>query len=91
MGIPLELLTPDEHAAIRMAGELSTFITERIITHGDPREREWDIRQLEAAIHVVQCMVGWHAAARAYPGKYRMLGSILRKMPPADAAGSQEL
>lgn len=60
-----------------MAGELSTFITERIISHADPLERADDIRHLEFHVHGIQNMVKGQAAGRLYPKTYRLLGENL--------------
>lgn len=69
------MLNEDEQKAVRLAGELSAFITEWIIGIGPTREQ--DIAELEAAIHVVQRMVLAQAAAREYPGRYRLLGEVI--------------
>lgn len=67
-----DLLTPAERRAVRMAGELSTFITEEIISHG--RTRDEDIVTLEFYVHGIQRMIMAQAAARALPGEFRLLG-----------------
>lgn len=68
-------LTEDEHQAVNMAGNLATFISERIIGSGPTREQ--DIDELEALIHGIQRMVLAQAAAREYPLQYRLLGEVL--------------
>lgn len=69
-------LTDDERTAIRLAGELSTLVTERVCGYGATRTD--DVREIEAAIHVIQRAVMAQAAARAYPGELRLLGEVLR-------------
>lgn len=73
---PQGVLTGDEQAAVTLAGELATFITERVIAHGPTRGQ--DVAGLEAAVHVIQRMVLAQAAARRYLGMYRLLGSEIR-------------
>jgi hypothetical protein len=70
-----ELLTGDEREAVRQAGLLHQLISKRIIAHGPARDE--DITELTTAIHVIQRMVMGQAAARAYPGRYRLLGQVV--------------
>lgn len=69
-----ELLTDEEHEALRLSGELANLL-HRIIGDGPASATDWN----EAAIHVhsVQHMVMRQAAARAYPELYRLLGERL--------------
>lgn len=67
-----KLLTDEERRAIRLAGELSTYITDHIIGHGANRAQ--DIAELESDIHHIQRRVMAQAAARAYPNELRLLG-----------------
>lgn len=68
-------LAPDEHRAVRLAGELSTLITESIIGYGPARDE--DIATLEFYVHGIQRMVLAQAAAREYLLQYRLLGEVL--------------
>jgi hypothetical protein len=43
----------------------------------DGSTREDDLAELRAAIHVVQRAVLAQAAARAYPGEFRLLGGVV--------------
>ena len=70
-----ELLTTDEHEAVRQAGLLHQLISKRIVAHGP--SRDGDITELTTAIHIIQRMVMGQAAARAYPGHYRLLGQVI--------------
>ena len=70
-------LTDDEHTAVRLAGELSAFITKRVIAGGPAQEQ--DVAELEAAVHVIQRMVLSQAAARFYPDTYRLLGTTIEQ------------
>lgn len=66
------MLTPDEHDAINRAGELYTFIADRVASHATTRET--DLRELALHIHNIQHVVMAQAAARQYPQRYRLLG-----------------
>lgn len=70
-----ELLTPDERAAISMAGQLYVLIAERIVGHGPSREA--DLAEMTAAIHIIQDKIKGQAAGRAYPAECRLLGEII--------------
>lgn len=72
---PSALLTPAEHRAVILAGELYTLIVTEIIGKDD--SRAGDVRELCAYIHGIQHMVLAQAAARAYPARYRLLGGVL--------------
>ena len=71
----LSLLTPAEHAAVRDAGLLYTFIATHVIADGPTRED--DLAELRAPIHVIQRMVLAQAAARAFPKEFRLLGGLV--------------
>lgn len=71
------LLTEAEHQASRMAGELYTFIAEAIVGHGPTREA--DLAELASAVHVIQRAVEAQGTARAYPGRYRLLGEVIAR------------
>jgi hypothetical protein len=72
---PAGLLTPDEHEAVRQAGELYTMIASRVIAHGPTRHD--DLAEIRAAIHVIQRAVLAQAAARAHPREFRKLGTVI--------------
>lgn len=74
-----ELLTPAEHDAVAMAGELWNLLTGIV---GDGPAREGDLRELIAPIHEIQRAVLKQAAARAYPDLYRLLGGGPVGPPP---------
>jgi len=69
------LLTKDEHAAVRLAGDLWNHLC-RTIPDGPTRDA--DLRELVVHIHAIQHAVMANAAARAYPDTYRLLGGTLR-------------
>lgn len=69
---PAPLLTDAERDAVRMAGELYTHIAEHVT--GDGPAWDADLAELAAAVHVIQRAVMAQAAARAYPGEFRLLG-----------------
>jgi hypothetical protein len=69
------LLTDDEREAVRQAGLLNQLISKRVVTNGPARAG--DLAELTAAIHVIQRMVMAQAAARAYPGEFRLLGEVI--------------
>jgi hypothetical protein len=68
----MELLTPDEHEAVTMAGDLFTLITDMIIGIGP--SRDGDIMELAIHVHAIQNMILAQAAARRYSDSYRRLG-----------------
>jgi hypothetical protein len=69
------LLTDDELEAVRQAGLLYQLISKRIVGNGPCRED--DLAELTAAVHVIQRMVMGQAAARGYPGRFRLLGEAI--------------
>jgi hypothetical protein len=73
------MLTASERQAVSMAGRLATLITNEIIGHGPTREQ--DVRELEAAVHLIQWRVMAQAAARLYPGEFRLLGEECAPRP----------
>lgn len=70
--VAVELLTEDEKRAIELAGECASLIFKIIKENGG---FEHDADEICTAVHVLQRFVMSNAAARAYPGKYRMLGA----------------
>jgi hypothetical protein len=69
------VLTGDEREAIRLAGQCYTHIAEKVV--GDGLTRDDDLAEIRAAIHVVQHAVMAQAAARAYPGEFRLMGETV--------------
>ena len=65
------LLSPLEHDAVSMAGDLWGLLC--TITLDGP-SREADLHELVIHIHAIQHAVMANAAARAYPDLYRPLG-----------------
>lgn len=72
---PLSALTGDEREAVRLAGQLYTHIADRVC--GDGPTREDDLAEVRTAIHVVQHAVMAQAAARLYPGEFRLMGEVI--------------
>jgi DNA-binding GntR family transcriptional regulator len=72
---PAQLLTPDEHEAVRQAGLLYTMIASRIIADGPAKDD--DLAEIRAAIHLIQRAVLAQAAARAFPREFRQLGTVI--------------
>jgi hypothetical protein len=68
-------LTQAEQDAIDLAGRLYTRIAEDVAGHGPTRDA--DLAEICAAVHVIQHAVMAQAAARAYPGAYRLLGETI--------------
>lgn len=66
-----ELMTTDEHEAVRLAGELAALLAKIV---GPACTREGDLNELITPLHTIQNAVLAQAAARAYPQKYRLLG-----------------
>lgn len=67
----MSYLTDDEHRAMTLTVDLATLLAE-IISDGEARTS--DYAELAAHLHVIQNAVLAQAAARAYPGRYRLLG-----------------
>lgn len=70
-----ELLTPTEHAALNLTGQLANLISD-IIGHGMSPEARGDQLELTIHIHAIQNAILAQAAARAYPGHFRLLGQL---------------
>lgn len=66
-----DLLTTDEREVIELAGELWNRICGVV---GTARNRDRDLAELVPHIHAIQQAVMSNAAARAYPGEFRLLG-----------------
>lgn len=79
------LLTELEREAVQRAGELWNILT-RVVDDGPTRDA--DLAELIAHVHAIQHAVMSQAAARAYSGEFRRLGSTLAlaqeaRPPPA--------
>lgn len=70
-----EVLTPTEQAALKVTGELANLISD-IVGHGVSPEARGDQLELTIHIHAIQNAILAQAAARAYPGHYRLLGQL---------------
>lgn len=68
-------LTPDEIQAVRMAGELMSFISSKIVEEGP--SRTGDLEEFVFYIHGIQNSILSNAAARQYPEQFRRLGSVV--------------
>lgn len=77
------MLTDKEREAIRLAGALWNLLCE-IVADDDPMVRLGDLQEMVVPIHQIQRYVMAQAAARAYPGELRLLGSTVAP-PVADA------
>jgi hypothetical protein len=82
-----ELLTPDEHEAVALAGRLYTLMAKKVIGYGPTRGA--DLAELTALIHGVQHIATSQAAARAYPDLYRLQGGLVG-VPPAPSGDLAE-
>jgi hypothetical protein len=72
-------LTGAERDAVRLAGELYTLIAEQVCGNGPTRGD--DLAELRAAVHDIQHAVMAQAAARLYPGEFRLLGEVIGRRP----------
>jgi hypothetical protein len=75
------VLTDSEREAVRMAGRLYTHIRDNVC--GDGPTRDDDLAELRASIHHVQNWVKAQAAARMYPGEFRLMGEVVGGGPGA--------
>lgn len=71
-----ELLTRDEHLALKTTGDLWEQL-QGIIGTGPTTLQ--DALELATHIHAIQNTILAQAAARRYPDKYRLLGQTLRR------------
>ncbi len=69
-----DLLTDDERKALRLSGKLVGLL-HGIIGDGMQSANDW--AEMAGHIHVIQRAIGAQAAARAYPGEFRLLGKSL--------------
>jgi hypothetical protein len=69
-------LTEAERAAVDMLGEAWDAVVKVIAAGGNPET--YDAHELVGHVHALQNAVLANAAARAYPGAYRLLGGTLR-------------
>lgn len=80
-----ELLTEAEHKAMALTADLWNLIGTEIVARG--QSQTGDLRELADAIHTIQARILAQAAARAYPDRYRLLGSTLRLPEGAQTTG----
>jgi hypothetical protein len=71
------LLTDAEREVVDLLGRAYTLLRNEVVAHGETRDA--DCAEMCAHIHVVQHAVMAQAAARAYPGEFRLLGSVIQK------------
>jgi len=69
---PRHLLSSEEMEALDLTGKLAS-LCRRIV--GDGPEAVLDWNELAGHIHVVQRTILAQAAARAFPGEFRLLGA----------------
>lgn len=69
----MNLLTPKEQALITKLGECMGDFRD---IAGEGPSRQHDLNEIAAHIHALQDKVLAQAAARAYAGKYRLLGEV---------------
>lgn len=73
-----DALTPAEHKAVRLAGELYCLIRDEVCGGVPGRSpREEDLAELRAHVHGIQNMVKAQGAARLYPGEFRLMGEVI--------------
>ena len=71
-------LTAEEHELMRaLCGVAASFYG--IISREDGRSREGDYAEVVFHIHALQNMVLAQAAARDYPGRYRLMGQEIEQ------------
>ncbi len=71
---PEPLLTAEEMAFMRLTADLANSLS-NVIGHGGTRH--FDLHEGVDKIHQLQHMVMAQAAARAYPGLFRVLGGVI--------------
>jgi hypothetical protein len=70
-----EVLTDAERKAVRLAGELYTFIRDEVCGHGPTRDD--DLLEVRISVHHVQNWVKAQSAGRALPGELRLMGEVI--------------
>jgi hypothetical protein len=83
-----ELLTADEHEAVRLIGELVGLFRKIV---GDGPNRIGDLNEFTRTIHVLQNTILAQAAARAYPDRYRLVGGVVGGASAAGMLGDTEV
>jgi hypothetical protein len=78
------VLTDAERKAVRLAGELYSFIEREVCGHGPTREA--DLVEICTRIHDIQYRIEKQAAARLYPGEFRLMGEIIGALEPGGEA-----
>jgi sugar (pentulose or hexulose) kinase len=79
------LLTQAEHRLITMLGEAMTVYAQEVVASGS--QRTHDVNEFATGVHVLQHAVMSQAAARAYPGLYRLAGVSITEFAAAGACG----
>jgi len=87
------MLTDAERKAVRLAGELFTFIRDEVCGHGPARDADLaelagDIASLTAVIHRIQYRVMAQAAPRLYPGEFRLMGEVIGSPEPGEGGAA---
>ncbi len=72
-------LTESEALAVRLAGQLYTYIADEVVADGPTRAD--DLAELRAYVHGIQRAVMAQAMGRAEPHRYRLLGSEIQPRP----------
>ena len=72
-------MTAGEREAVRLAGQLYTFIRDNVV--GDCLTRDDDLAEIRRSIHDIQYRVESQATARLYPGELRLLGEVVGEGP----------
>jgi hypothetical protein len=70
-----DLLTDAERRAMELTTQLVNLVARAVI--GDGETRTQDINEFVRHVHGIQHMIMAQAAARAYPGEYRLLGGTV--------------
>ncbi len=70
-----EWLTPAEHEAVRLMEHLYYHVTTHVIGN-DPRARTLDVNEFARLLQQMERMIIANMAARAYGGRYRLLGEL---------------
>lgn len=76
-----DLLTPAEHTAAHELAFVADLLRGIVLAGGDGNQAVADLERLLVPLYAVRAAVLAQAAARAYPGQYRLLGAS-----PGDAA-----
>lgn len=78
-----EYLTASEKVALDHLARFWREMAAGVVRQGPNREA--DLREIVLRVHALQAIVMSQAAARAYPGEFRLLGGSLREMAEDDS------